>query len=730
MPLALPNLDDRRWAELVEEGRALIPYYAPEWTDHNAHDPGITLMELFAWVAEMDIFQLNRVSDAARRKFLSLVGIRPEPPRAARTVLSITPVNGQTQLVPPSVEFEAAGTRFRTLEAVTAAPARVDSVQVQDTSEFHDLTRRLARGETVDPLGDDPRPGAALYIGFAAPLPEGVPVSVFLDLGDLASSDGERWRVQRERADAAAACPPSTCDSYAAPPAEPARPCVSVRVVWEFLTASGNWTRFTEVADRTESLRWTDAVVLTPREAMSKAALGAIDRELYYIRARFAGGSFDQAPALRQIVVNGVRAEQANAGGPLTWKIVDGATVEGTEPKAGDMASFTAVFNASNEITTLSFGTAGPQFRILVYEHKPAGTGTLTIEAEVLGRGNGRPHQQFQMRSAPVVESSVRLYTLEEAGWREWTWRDDFDASGRADAHFLLDATRGTLTTGDGDHGRAVPSGARVIAVYDATRAEAGNIASGAVFTPADSPHNRAISGFDAKNIASTTNVTPGEGGAAEETLDHAAGRAVEFVQQRGRAVTLEDYEALARETPGVHLARVYARANLHPAFPCYQAPGVVTLVIVPFLPAGKPFPSRCVLSSVSAYLGRRRIIGSRLEVIGPAYVEIGVRATVQALEGTVPSQVRDRVAAALSGFLDPLAGGPDRTGWPFGRWVYRSEVLEVIDRVPGIDHVLDLELTANGGDPRCGNICIPPAGLVASGGHEITVQGGADACA
>ena len=74
--LPLPNLDDRRWSDLVQEGRGLIPVYAPEWTDHNAHDPGITLIELLAWVAEMDVYRLNRIPDRHKLKFLALVGIR------------------------------------------------------------------------------------------------------------------------------------------------------------------------------------------------------------------------------------------------------------------------------------------------------------------------------------------------------------------------------------------------------------------------------------------------------------------------------------------------------------------------------------------------------------------------------------------------------------------------------------------------------------------------------
>jgi len=69
MLIPLPELDDRRWSDLVEESRALIPVLAPEWTDHNASDPGITVIELYAWLAEMDVFRANRVTDAARRRF-------------------------------------------------------------------------------------------------------------------------------------------------------------------------------------------------------------------------------------------------------------------------------------------------------------------------------------------------------------------------------------------------------------------------------------------------------------------------------------------------------------------------------------------------------------------------------------------------------------------------------------------------------------------------------------
>lgn len=73
MPLDIPNLDDRRFTDLVEEALALIPSHAPEWTNHNLSDPGITLVEMFAYLSEMLIYRLNRVTEANQRAFLRLL---------------------------------------------------------------------------------------------------------------------------------------------------------------------------------------------------------------------------------------------------------------------------------------------------------------------------------------------------------------------------------------------------------------------------------------------------------------------------------------------------------------------------------------------------------------------------------------------------------------------------------------------------------------------------------
>src|SRR5918911_5458266 len=87
MPLPTPNLDDRSFQDILDEARRLIPRYCPEWTDHNLSDPGITLLELFAWMTDMLLYRLNRVPDKNYVKFLELIGVRLQPAQAAVTEL-------------------------------------------------------------------------------------------------------------------------------------------------------------------------------------------------------------------------------------------------------------------------------------------------------------------------------------------------------------------------------------------------------------------------------------------------------------------------------------------------------------------------------------------------------------------------------------------------------------------------------------------------------------------
>jgi len=91
-----PKLDDRTFHDIVEEAISMIPRYAPEWTNHNPSDPGITLIELAAWMTDLLIYRLNQVPDKNYVAFLNLLGIKLRAPRAARGLTRFSLVDGPT----------------------------------------------------------------------------------------------------------------------------------------------------------------------------------------------------------------------------------------------------------------------------------------------------------------------------------------------------------------------------------------------------------------------------------------------------------------------------------------------------------------------------------------------------------------------------------------------------------------------------------------------------------
>lgn len=95
MPLPLPQLDDKTFAQLMEDARKLLPRYAPDWTDYNTHDPGITFIELFAWLTEIQRYYLDRVRDENYLKFLKLLGIRLKDATSAITDVNFSFVEKQ-----------------------------------------------------------------------------------------------------------------------------------------------------------------------------------------------------------------------------------------------------------------------------------------------------------------------------------------------------------------------------------------------------------------------------------------------------------------------------------------------------------------------------------------------------------------------------------------------------------------------------------------------------------
>jgi hypothetical protein len=148
----------------------------------------------------------------------------------------------------------------------------------------------------------------------------------------------------------------------------------------------------------------------------------------------------------------------------------------------------------------------------------------------------------------------------------------------------------------------------------------------------------------------------------------------------------------------------------------------MISVIVLPYLPQGRPTPTAGLVQAVSAFLRSHRVIGTRVEVVGPTYLEVRVQATVRSKQGADKTALQANAVRALNDFFDPLTGGPDQTGWPFGRSVYRSEVLKILSEVDSADCVTSLQFTAGGGAAQCGNVCLGPNWLVVPGVHTIQV--------
>jgi baseplate J-like protein len=752
MKVPLPNLDDRRWTDLVDEGRALIPVYAPDWTDHNVHDPGITLMELFAWIAEMDVYELDRVTDLHKRKFLELVGIKPRPSRASHTVLSFTLKEGVAPVSPVSldegVEFSTADpfgddTRFRLIEPASISPGDLAVVQVKDKKGFNDQTTRRQRKEPLNLFGSNAERGTEFYLGFTKPFPISLPVRIYFKLGGGHSGFEDRLRLIEEQRDGSKPCPhASDCACHRSSHHDAAHanfekvpPLNRVRLVWEvFVETSGSpaWKALSpgqhQIEDDTRSLTLDGGIVFGIPWTMAAQQLGHSRTPLYYIRCRLEAGSFDAPPVANSIILNAARAEQA-VPATSTLIIKPGVVAQGSEPKPGDDVSITGQFDERGNVTAIQFDPpteSAPGFRVLEFiKATAAQAGALSIEAVRLGAGSGLPAQALELAPAPVVRASLKLYSQETPAWRSWHRVDDFLESTRRDAAFVLDEQNAKVIFGDGEHGRVLPKSASLFATYLATRAEKGNLSAYATFALVDSPLNRIlVENFDSvlQALDLITNPIAAAGGSPPETLDLAIARAVDLIGSTTRAVTLKDYEELAKQTPGARVARAAARANLHASFPCFSAPGIVTVMVLPEMPGPRPTPAPGLLRDIATFLHGRRVLGTRVQVVAPRYLDVTVRTSVKALQGASKAAVQQKISDALNAFFNPLSGGPDKTGWPFGRDVFRSEVMQVIDEVEGVDHVVKLELVSDSCEPQCGNVCLAPIELVASGNHEISV--------
>lgn len=179
MPLPAPKLDDRHFQDIVDQAKLLIPHYCREWTDHNVSDPGVTLIELFAWMTDMLLYRVNQVPDKNYIKFMELLGIKLEGPRAASAPVTFYLSAAQPGEVTIAADTEVATVRtetnpaiiFTTESALALRPPVLIDGFTRNASQRnqwlrHNLLASGSRERRVSLFPQNPGPGDAFLLAF------------------------------------------------------------------------------------------------------------------------------------------------------------------------------------------------------------------------------------------------------------------------------------------------------------------------------------------------------------------------------------------------------------------------------------------------------------------------------------------------------------------------------------------------------------------------------------
>ena len=376
----------------------------------------------------------------------------------------------------------------------------------------------------------------------------------------------------------------------------------------------------------------------------------------------------------------------------------------------------------------------------------------ISFKDQILGSSNGDPDQTFQFPKIPVLvgqmveireptlpadadrarivaaEGQGAIRTVKDAAgniteiWVRWHAVGALSLSSASDRHYVLDRVTGRLMFGDGVQGHIPPAGkANILAkVY-----RAGGGMKGLC-------EKRSLTELKTTLplIDKVTNYQSTAGGADQEDIDKVAMSGPLRIKSRDRAVTVEDYEWLAREAASeVAKSRclpLTKGASLTEANRQGADPGWITVMIVPRGQEDQPLPTEQLIGSVRRYLTDRSLatLGSQIDVIGPRYVPIDVTAEIIPRRIEEAKSVEKRVFDDLKAFLHPLSGGPDGEGWEFGRAIYLSEIGAVVQGAEGIDRVRDLTIKKSGAAVPRERIIIGSDDLPASGQLTIVATG------
>jgi uncharacterized phage protein gp47/JayE len=443
---------------------------------------------------------------------------------------------------------------------------------------------------------------------------------------------------------------------------------------WEYWDGS-TW-RNLSLEDETRALRIPGMVSFIAAE--DSQPLARFNAPLHWLRARLKEDRPPGAPTIDNIFMNAVWASQQQTitDDPL-------GVSSGQPNQIITFRQIPVLAGEKLEVRELFGARANVEWRILAMELFGDRRIIQRLEEQLAAEDT-----QTEVIWEPLRLRRDRNKRVSEA-WVTWQNRQFLYDSGANDRHYTLERARGRITFGDGIFGKIPPLGAAIRAKqYRTGGGLVGNLNSRTITQVLS-----AIPGVEA-----VFNPKPSEGGADAETLENLSLRGPQTLSHRGRAITIQDYETMAKEaSPSVAVARAIPTTDANGRY----RPGWVTLVIIPHSEAPRPIPSFGLREQVQKYIEARAaadlVAAGHIQVIAPDYLPVDVEVTIVPIDAAEAGAVEARVRSALNRFLHPLHGSPEGRGWQPGRDVFLSDVAAAIERVEGVDYAKELSLLVEG---------------------------------
>lgn len=668
------HLDDQTYEEIVEQAKGRLPWLCPVWTDHNAHDPGITLLELMAWYKELQQYYLDRLTPSLRRCLLKLAGTTPLREQDAVLPLLVTPE------CPPRLADDrltnAQDMVFELCEPIPDHRSSLKAIIAEKDGDSVDITSMLHSVPTFSPFRFAGKDDTELCLGFDQK-PEG------------------KLRLWFE------VVPPA--GSTRNPPAEGSLPPRALE--WQF---DGGDT-VVPLEDETWNLSWSGRVTLPAVPTWSAGRDG-----LYWLRLRQTSPGCEEQVRLYGVFDDRYRARQREScAREHRFQIKDQASqtvlLRSAQAKSATLAVFLRTKQGWEQTSSYSdrWTDEGRELTLNGSDTAQDGEDNLLVACldplratNLLFDAKGIPGERFHLETGdqkPLTEH-LRLIcmTLEQDGSihpAPWTLVDDLSLCSPRDRVFAYDAERECIVFGDGEHGSTVAPGYGAVMVTELILSfcGAGNIPEGAGLW------------FEEDRMAVLNGAA--EGGRDAETPEACRGRLIRRLEQTLKCQSAEDYANCAMRTPGLRVAGAKALPGYDNRLGVgTRRPAFVTVVVLPASEAPHPMPDAHFLAEVGRQLERYRPICICTRATAPRYVPLSVSVELDTNGETDESAVR----ACLAQWLAPSA---DR----IGQSIRQSDAVALLQKLPGVLRIRKAELHGldqNSYQAKTGDLLIPQDAL------------------